>query len=78
MVHKKFSINPIFSNCTNINSLSSMLQVEMKSKGGVAAILWFNFAASLSQSCASFMTSAVPIRYGCARCPCIESINVHN
>lgn len=44
-----------------------MQQVKMKSKGGRAAIVWLSCAESLSSSCASFMTFAIPIRYGCAK-----------
>ena len=66
MIHKKFSITPIFQNCTSIKSLSCMQQVEMKSKGSILAVMWLSFAGSLSSSCVSFMTYAIPIRYSCA------------
>lgn len=32
MIHKKFSFNPTFTNCTNIKSPLSIQQVELKTK----------------------------------------------
>ena len=53
-------------NGTNIESPSRMPEVEMEPTGGTAAIMWLSFAGSLPNSCAGSMTSAIPIRYGCA------------
>ena len=38
----------------------------MKTNGVMIAIMWLSHAGSLTNTNAGFMTSAVPIRYGCA------------
>lgn len=62
MTHKNFSINSIFLNCTNIKSASSIQQVDMKSKGGMVAIIWLSFTGSLTNSYAGFVISAILIK----------------
>lgn len=62
MIHEKFPINLISLNFTNIKSLPSMQQVEMKSKGPSSG----SALLSLSSNCAGFMTFAISIRYGYA------------
>ena len=42
-------------------------QIEMKTKGGLAAIIPFSFSGFLSSSCSTFLTLIVPLTYGCIK-----------
>lgn len=56
MINNKIFINPIFPNFVDIKSLSSLQQLEMKTKDGMEVFMWPSFAGSLSNTCAGFMT----------------------